>query len=160
MCLKNLLHLNVAETSMKIGGDLLNTSNWFELMQVLYPSWTYVCQIKKMNYFMLYFSSHQQKVGFLSLVQYFIFMIYCLINEPSLEAFNCTVFHFHDLLFPWIVIRLLTQFLIIIVHWSDMSPPNILAGGLVASLKPWENMIISRRPFLCKQLFLFPIIKS
>ena len=37
---------------------------------------------------------------------------------------------------------------IVLVHQSDSSPPKFLAGGLVASLKPWKHMIISRSFYL------------
>jgi hypothetical protein len=31
---------------------------------------------------------------------------------------------------------------IVLVHQSDMSPPKFLAGGLVASLKPWVGKFL------------------
>lgn len=37
---------------------------------------------------------------------------------------------------------------IVLVQQSGLSPPKFLAGGLVASLKPWKHMIISRSFYL------------
>ena len=42
---------------------------------------------------------------------------------------------------------------IVLVHQLDSSPPKFLAGGLVASLKPWKHMIISRSFYLGNFLF-------
>lgn len=45
---------------------------------------------------------------------------------------------------------------IVLVQQSGLSPPKFLAGGLVASLKPWKHMIISRS-FYLGNFFFFPV---